>query len=885
MKEFDTLKMINNPALDAMRDLQENGALAAIRELQASTAFTAALNFETTGAFAAVRELQSALNAVKSPMSGVTAALEEYRKIIAPISESVKAMNIAYAPIFEQTRAFDSLNIKGILAGLQTSSAAMRAVSGLNLSGIASIVDALPKYNFLSDIVSDDFSVADVEELYENGEITQEDINEEISEIVSQKQFSPKAEWDKFKKSKWFLAIKILIVLVTFVCNPVTEYATDKVLDEFGINEFWKNSGVYDLIDSIFGESEDGAVSETEAKQTVDKAKTGNISKQKRDDLIEKIGQIRAFISAAPQDENTGNLLTYLSELEKDVRGKKYGLIFEEHREEIDEVLSTHTPVLTEDGSLFIDNGGEMNFLIEGDNLASLQLLEKTHKGKIDLIYIDPPYNTGNQDFIYDDCYVDTEDGFRHSKWISFMTKRLSIARSLLTEKGVIFIQISDIELAQLRILCDRVFGEENFLNIISVNMKNIAGASGGGEDKRFKKNCEYILVYAKNYSLMPLFNGPYEYREIYSVVEQYRAEGKNWHYSSVLVERGEKEYFGSTVDGNGDEIKLYRRKNAIVKSVRQVMTDEGISEKEVYYKYGQCIFEAKDAQSSIRTRVINAKKQYGITDDIVSIEYVPKTGKNKGTLYEQFYKGDKCRLFAWLGDISENIDGLLYKKDLQGTYWDYTSRINNLTKEGNVEFGNGKKPIDLLKRIIALYPGDEITVLDFFAGSGSTGHAVIAQNVEDGGHRQFILCTNNQNNICREKTYIRLSNVIKGYITENGKIFSPMPASLNYYKVDYVPISERLYYEYADEILCHIRELVELENGINFTGNAEIAIVLTEEELDNFIKNEKDFSKCRKLYMGHDILPGDTQEQILKMRGIEISIIPDYYYRDLQQN
>lgn len=577
MKEFDTLKMINNPALDAMRDLQENGALAAIRELQASTAFTAALNFETTGAFAAVRELQSALNAVKSPMSGVTAALEEYRKIIAPISESVKAMNIAYAPIFEQTRAFDSLNIKGILAGLQTSSAAMRAVSGLNLSGIASIVDALPKYNFLSDIVSDDFSVADVEELYENGEITQEDINEEISEIVSQKQFSPKAEWDKFKKSKWFLAIKILIVLVTFVCNPVTEYATDKVLDEFGINEFWKNSGVYDLIDSIFGESEDGAVSETEAKQTVDKAKTGNISKQKRDDLIEKIGQIRAFISAAPQDENTGNLLTYLSELEKDVRGKKYGLIFEEHREEIDEVLSTHTPVLTEDGSLFIDNGGEMNFLIEGDNLASLQLLEKTHKGKIDLIYIDPPYNTGNQDFIYDDCYVDTEDGFRHSKWISFMTKRLSIARSLLTEKGVIFIQISDIELAQLRILCDRVFGEENFLNIISVNMKNIAGASGGGEDKRFKKNCEYILVYAKNYSLMPLFNGPYEYREIYSVVEQYRAEGKNWHYSSVLVERGEKEYFGSTVDGNGDEIKLYRRKNAIVKSVRQVMTDEGI--------------------------------------------------------------------------------------------------------------------------------------------------------------------------------------------------------------------------------------------------------------------------------------------------------------------
>ncbi len=114
-----------------------------------------------------------------------------------------------------------------------------------------------------------------------------------------------------------------------------------------------------------------------------------NISKQKRDDLINKIGEIRKYISSAPQDENTGNLLAYLSELEKDVRGKKYGLIFEEHREEIDEVLDTHTPVLTEDESLFIDNGGQMNFLIEGDNLASLKLLEKTHKGKIDLIYIE----------------------------------------------------------------------------------------------------------------------------------------------------------------------------------------------------------------------------------------------------------------------------------------------------------------------------------------------------------------------------------------------------------------------------------------------------------------------------------------------------------------
>lgn len=167
-----------------------------------------------------------------------------------------------------------------------------------------------------------------------------------------------------------------------------------------------------------------------------------NISKQKRQDLLNKIKEIRNYIAASQQDENTGNLLSYLSDLEKDVNGKKYGLVFEEHREEIDEVLDTHTPVLSEEKDLFIDNGGQMNFLIEGDNLASLKLLEKTHKNKIDLIYIDPPYNTGNRDFIYSDVFVDSLDSFKHSKWLSFMRNRLPLARKLLSPQGIIFISI-----------------------------------------------------------------------------------------------------------------------------------------------------------------------------------------------------------------------------------------------------------------------------------------------------------------------------------------------------------------------------------------------------------------------------------------------------------
>lgn len=203
-----------------------------------------------------------------------------------------------------------------------------------------------------------------------------------------------------------------------------------------------------------------------------------NISKQKRDELSAKIAAIRSYILKAPQDENTEGLLTYLGQIEKDVRSKKYGLVFEEHREGIDEVLATHTPVLTEEPDLFINNGGKMNFLIEGDNLAALQLLLKTHRGKIDLIYIDPPYNMGKDDFIYDDNYVDKEDGYRHSKWLSFMERRLSAARSLLTPSGVIVISIGYHELNNLVLLCETLFLNRQ---IVTVTVQTSGGKPSGG--------------------------------------------------------------------------------------------------------------------------------------------------------------------------------------------------------------------------------------------------------------------------------------------------------------------------------------------------------------------------------------------------------------------
>lgn len=153
-------------------------------------------------------------------------------------------------------------------------------------------------------------------------------------------------------------------------------------------------------------------------------------------------------------------------------------------------------------------------------------------------------------------------------------------------------------------------------------------------------------------------------------------------------------------------------------------MTEENLSEREAYNKYAVCFFQTQMPQSSIRPRVMRKVQELGVSSELYSIEYVPKTGRNKGKVYEQFYKGDNFRLFAWLKDVAEVVDGVLYKKTLQGTYWNYVAGTKNLTKEGTVEFLNGKKPESLIQRIIDMASCNEDIILDSFLGSGTTAAA-----------------------------------------------------------------------------------------------------------------------------------------------------------------
>jgi len=464
-------------------------------------------------------------------------------------------------------------------------------------------------------------------------------------------------------------------------------------------------------------------------------------------------------------------LVDLIEGLDTEATSGKYGLIWDKEKEPETIVVDCDKklPVLNslEEDDIVCEKGRN-HILIKGDNFHSLTVLNYTHKESIDIIYIDPPYNTGNRDFMYNDKYVDYDDGYRHSKWLNFMQKRLKLAKKLLKKTGVIFISIGDNEVAQLRLLCDSIFSEHNFITCCSRVAKRTSN-----KGNFFKPTKDYVLVYARQLSEIDWKFGveqevnekEYKYEDEKG---KYKKNGASL-YQPSLDSRPNQRYWIECPDGSliippGNVFPKELKDGAFVKP-------ESNADKVWRWSY-ESYLQQKD-------RLIFTKASS-------NCPLIDSNGKpSKWNIYDKVYLDNK------LGNTLLPEDVIYDFVNSQGTK-------EVLDLDLNFSFA---KPVGLIKYLIKLcqMPKD-ITVLDFFAGSGTTAQAVLELNAEDGGNRRFILCTNDEGGICTEVTYPRIERIINGYKNREA-----IPANLKYFETEFVDNSnnrDQLYYDLTEKCI-----------------------------------------------------------------------------------
>lgn len=449
---------------------------------------------------------------------------------------------------------------------------------------------------------------------------------------------------------------------------------------------------------------------------------------------------------------------------------KKYGLVWEDKPEDVEQKMEDELPILKEvkERAIISDDPSAPNhILIEGDNLHALTALTYTHQGKIDVIYIDPPYNTGNKDFIYNDSFVDKEDGYRHSKWLSFMSKRLKIAKQLLSEKGVIFISIDDNEQANLKLLCDSgdLFGENKFVGQIVWFKKR----KGSFLSNKLISLTEYILAYSSK-SDIQLFGGLPSNTESQPIIKRTNSP-KVLFFPAGIVK---------TKLSNGNYPKgIYGKGTSASELIEDVIVENGLF---------------------ISDLIIKASFVWG--QDFLDEEIA------KGTEIIVNTKNFQVRVIRHNNDSIKAMPSFIDGREEKATNEDAYELLKELFSTDNPF--QYSKPINLIKKLVLSnsYFNKDITILDFFAGSGTTLHATLELN-KDGGRRQCILVTNNENNICEEVTYMRSKKVIQGYTTPKGEEIEGLKNNtLRYYRTDFVPREQtnknkRALMAAATDLLC----------------------------------------------------------------------------------
>ena len=635
-----------------------------------------------------------------------------------------------------------------------------------------------------------------------------------------------------------------------------------------------------------------------------------NLSKMKRDEMI-------AFLNELKKTHSDDASIRAFNMIENHLREKKYGLVWEEHSEEVDELLEENIPVLTADPErrLCKDESLPWNFIIEGDNLQALYLLEKTHRGKVDCIYIDPPYNTGAKDWKYNNDYVGKEDEYRHSKWLSMMKNRLLLAKHLLNQdSSVLIVTIDEKEYLRLGCLLEEIFPEARIQMVSSVI--NHAGSNRVDE---FARSNEYIF-FVKIGTAVPI---------PLALSDEWRGNTRSkkkeklvWNQlmrsgTSPLRINHPLTFYPLFVSEDGK--KIVRVGEPLTPGVDRhtVKADKGTT----------VIWPIRPNGDEGRWNIGRERFLNALEKGYIRLGKFTKTGMAITYLKSGEQEKVEAGVFPIIGYREDGsvIEGEMSeeRKFVPGTQWDLPS--HNATYQGSQLLNKilGESRFSFPKSLYAVHDAirffvsekSDAVVVDFFAGSGTTMHAVNLLNAEDGGNRTCIMVTNNeiseeeakgfekrgihkgdkaweergiakyvtwQRTICTINGVDVNGNALKGnYLGKDIPMSDGFKANVKFFKCGWTPRKPEDYL-LSNALCLHIREMIELQNAIE-VDNVKNCLILNKSDLKKTVLNPEIYSQIQNIWVNQNIIFNAEELRLLEAKGYKY-IPREFFGQELKE-
>lgn len=634
-----------------------------------------------------------------------------------------------------------------------------------------------------------------------------------------------------------------------------------------------------------------------------------NLSKKKRDRMI-------SFLEGLKKTHTDDASIRAFNEIENQLRDKKYGLVWEEHSEEVDDKLKKNIPVFCADKKrrLCKDEKLPWNFIIEGDNLQALYLLEKTHKGKVDCIYIDPPYNTGARDWKYNNDYVDKNDAYRHSKWLSMMYRRITIAQKLLNpETGVMIVTIDENEVHHLKTLLEQAIPQATIQMVTYViNPKGIFQ----GKFSRVEEHALFCFMPKATISKCPDSGlGAQE------TAEEPRWKGLLRSGSKASRKDTESEFYPILIDAN---------KKKIVKALDPIGAGKKVDYTITKMEGWNIVYPIRSDMSEGLWGVTSPTLNNLIKEGFVSLGKYDSKRKTWGITYLTSGLREEIKTGTLVVTGYDPITGVANvrysksKENFPKTVWyrsqhdagaygsDLLTKI--LASPGKFSFPKSLYSVtDVLRPVIR--NKKNAIILDFFAGSGTTAHAINLLNSEDGGHRKWILVTNNEISEAEEKAFAKRGikkgdpeweakgiaqyvtwprtictiegkdingNPLKGnYLGSDISMADGFNANVKYFKCDWTPRKPEDYL-LSNALALHIKEMIEIQNAIEI-DNEKNVLILNKTDFKNTVLDKKKYTQIQNIWVNQNIIFNAKELKLLQTKGYKY-IPKEFFGQELRE-